>query len=236
MNAILLAAGLGTRLRPYTLCTPKCLIDVGGKPLLRWWLDWLHATSAIDSVLINTHHLAEQVVEYVKEVRHLYPFRIDTRYEARLLGTGASVHRYVLEPDVEWPVVVCLADTLVHVEWHAFLGAHRLLNAHYGTLLLFHTEEPRECGVVTLDGEGYIDSIVEKPSYPQGNLAVAGLMILRRPISALAPTADDLVGGILTQCATVPRGLAGVVLPGHVLDVGTPQRLALARQSVADKW
>ncbi len=236
MKAILLAAGLGSRLRPYTLHTPKCLIEVGGKPLLGWWFDWLQEADEIESVIVNTHHLAEQVCAYVAQVRTRYRFGIGTRHEPTLLGTAASVQEYASEPPCGNDVVVGLADTLVQVDWPAFRAAHRNLDPCYGTLLLFRTEHPRECGIAALDGDGYIQNIVEKPVAPSSDLAVAGLMILRNGVCEIRPTAEDLVGGVLTHCASVPRGLAGVELPGQVLDVGTPERLVRARKLVGARW
>ena len=64
-RALLLAAGLGTRLRPITLRTPKCLVPIGGKPLLGRWLRTLELAGC-DSVLINTHYLAEEVEAFLK--------------------------------------------------------------------------------------------------------------------------------------------------------------------------
>lgn len=236
MKAILLAAGMGRRLRPYTLQTPKCLIEVGGKPLLDWWFDWLQGAVEIDSVLVNTHYLAEQVAAHVDQVRSRYRFTLETRHEPELLGTAASVQRYAGEVSEGRDVVVGMADTLVQVDWNAFLAAHRTLNPLCGTLLLFRTEQPRECGITTLDDAGFIRRIVEKPALPESDLAVAGLMILRRMISGVPPAGGDLVGGLLAHCTHVPRGLAGVELPGHMLDVGTPERLEQARKLVGTRW
>ena len=59
-RALLLAAGLGTRLRPITLETPKCLVPIGGEPLLGRWLRQLELAGC-EAVLINTHYLADQV-------------------------------------------------------------------------------------------------------------------------------------------------------------------------------
>ena len=59
-RALILAAGLGTRLKPYTNYVPKCLIEIGHKPLLSHWLDKL-SESGCDSVLVNTHYKSQQV-------------------------------------------------------------------------------------------------------------------------------------------------------------------------------
>ena len=66
MKAFLLAAGLGTRLRPITENIPKCLIPVCGKPLLEWWLR-LFRLYEIDEVLINLHHLGNDVKSYIEK-------------------------------------------------------------------------------------------------------------------------------------------------------------------------
>ena len=66
MKAFLLAAGLGTRLRPLTDSVPKCLLPINGKPILEIWLEKL-AECGVEEVLINTHHLADQVEGFIQE-------------------------------------------------------------------------------------------------------------------------------------------------------------------------
>ena len=87
-RALLLAAGFGTRLRPITLHTPKCLVPIGGKPLLGRWLQQLE-NAGCDTVLINTHYLAGQVHTYLKswQSSNIYP----DRSRAELLGTAGPI-------------------------------------------------------------------------------------------------------------------------------------------------
>ena len=68
MKAVLLIAGLGTRLRPLTDTVPKCLLPINGKPLLGIWFDKLVAAGVSD-VLVNTHWLADQVTDYIDKQR-----------------------------------------------------------------------------------------------------------------------------------------------------------------------
>ena len=68
MRAILLAAGLGTRLRPITDTIPKCLVPINGKPLIDYWLEQL-TKAGIEKFLINTHYLHEQVESYIEPKR-----------------------------------------------------------------------------------------------------------------------------------------------------------------------
>ena len=83
IRALLLAAGLGTRLRPITLHTPKCLVQVAGEALLGRWLQQLESAGC-ESVLINTHYLAQQVVDFLEDW-HSPVMQIVTTYEPELL-------------------------------------------------------------------------------------------------------------------------------------------------------
>ena len=76
LRALLLAAGLGTRLRPLTLHTPKCLVSVAGEPLLSRWLRQLEAAGC-EAVMINTHHTADQV-EAILQERPAGPMGVNT--------------------------------------------------------------------------------------------------------------------------------------------------------------
>ena len=91
MKAFLLAAGLGTRLRPLTERVPKCLLPINGKPILEIWLEKLFR-HGVEEVLINTHHLADQVEEFVRknQDRKDWPV-IHLFFEANLLGSGGTV-------------------------------------------------------------------------------------------------------------------------------------------------
>jgi len=89
LRALLLAAGLGTRLRPITLHTPKCLVPVAGEPLLGRWLRQLEAAGC-EAVLINTHYLADQVEAFLQQ-RPAGPMGVHTIHEPELLGTAGTL-------------------------------------------------------------------------------------------------------------------------------------------------
>ena len=88
MKAVLLAAGLGTRLRPITDNIPKGLVPIRGKPLLAYWLDAL-VDAGVESVLVNLHYLADQVSEFVETRTDRN--RITLVEEPVLLGTAGTV-------------------------------------------------------------------------------------------------------------------------------------------------
>src|SRR5436305_5164725 len=88
MDAIILAAGLGTRLRPHTLHTPKPLLPVQGRPILDWTLGALPAP--VDRVVVVVHYLAEQVEAYLKGQKHFAAWDVVRQEEPR--GTGDALH------------------------------------------------------------------------------------------------------------------------------------------------
>jgi mannose-1-phosphate guanylyltransferase len=88
MKAFLLAAGLGTRLRPITDYVPKCMVEIDGQPLLDIWLGAL-AKAGVQEVLVNTHHLAAQVEAHV--ARRSTPPVVRLSHEPVLLGSAGTL-------------------------------------------------------------------------------------------------------------------------------------------------
>src|SRR6266851_7871712 len=138
MRALLLAAGLGTRLRPLTDQVPKCLVTIRGRPLLSYWLDDLLEDPRVERVLINTHHLHEQVRAFVTQSR--WSGRIDLVHETELLGTGGTIlaNRAYFG---ERPLFVAHADNLTDVSLGRLIDAHLAADPDVlATLLAFRTE------------------------------------------------------------------------------------------------
>jgi hypothetical protein len=93
MKALLLAAGVGSRLRPITLETPKCLVEIAGRPLLDYWLELLFGSEMFDGVVINTHYLPQlhwlaNIARYLRSdakirIRDFKDFRKITDFQDR---------------------------------------------------------------------------------------------------------------------------------------------------------
>jgi mannose-1-phosphate guanylyltransferase len=175
-KALLLAGGLGTRLLPLTATTPKCLVKIAGKPLIEYWLDALERASVLD-VLVNTHHLHEQVRDYLAEVSRRGPLRVGEAYEPKLRGSAGTVHENRAFADDADEILIVYADNLSNVSLERVLEFHR---SHRDpmTMMLFHTPYPKQCGIAELDPAGKILSFVEKPAEPKSDLANAGLYVV----------------------------------------------------------
>ena len=230
MKAFLLAAGFGTRLRPLTDTTPKCLVPIAGKPLLEYWLE-LFRRHGIAEVLLNTHYLREQVRDFVD--RHnrkgLLP-RITEFYEPELLGSGGTVaanREFVAGED---SFFICYADNLTNMD----LSGMQLFHKENGALLtmaLFRAGNPSQCGIARLDEADRIIAFEEKPQCPRSNLANAGVDIAGPELFSYFPdrTFSDFGKDVLPKL--VGR-MAGWETRDYLLDVGSPANYQKAQEDV----
>jgi mannose-1-phosphate guanylyltransferase len=224
-KALLLAGGLGTRLRPLTETTPKCLIPVAGRPMLDYWLDALEA-AGIDAALLNTHHLRDAVKTWLDAANARRSVRIEEAWEPELLGSAGTLTANRAWADDADTVLVIYADNLSSIDLTAFLACHRAHPDPF-TMALFHAPNPRACGIATLDGQGRITAFTEKPERPESDLANAGLYVL--DAAAWREIAD--MGAFDFGFDVLPRfvgRMRGFVHDGYHRDIGTPEALAAA--------
>jgi mannose-1-phosphate guanylyltransferase len=225
MKAVLLAAGLGTRLRPLTDVTPKCLVEVGGRTLLDVWLS-AFASVGVDEVLVNTHHLHEQVERHLARRADGAP-RVRTVHEPQLLGSAGTLvaNRRALERDEMFLAVN--ADNLTDFDLRRLVAEHRR-GGCLATISVFHAADPSRCGVVEIC-DGLVVGFEEKPAAPRSQLANAG-------IYAFSPAVLDLVEGppprdigydLLPKL--VGRARAVTIGDAYFTDVGTTDALRRAR-------
>src|SRR5262245_14910668 len=159
MRALLLAAGLGSRLRPLTDTIPKCLVPIRGRPLLAYWLDLLFL-GGIDRALINTHHLADQVWSFI--ISSPWRERTDLVNEDVLLGTCGTIvaNRTYFG---RGPLLVAHADNLTDLDLRSFAAAHATRpDGCVLTMLAFRTDDPKSCGILERDQAGIVCAFHEK--------------------------------------------------------------------------
>jgi len=179
MKALLLAAGLGTRLKPVTNFTPKCLVPINAKPLLEYWLENLTEVG-VDEFLINTSYLSEQVEEYVKKSK--YRDKITLVYEKELLNTGGTLlaNENFFKDEA---FLLVHADNLSFCDFTAFIESHKQrVDRCEITMMLFKSDNPSLCGIVELDKDGVVQKFHEKVESPPSNLANAAVYICESSI------------------------------------------------------
>jgi mannose-1-phosphate guanylyltransferase len=226
LKALLLAAGLGTRLRPITDKLPKCLVPIHGKPLLGYWLDILLA-NGIERILINTHYLPEAVQAFVQS--HPLRDRVSLVHEKVLLGTAGTVlkNRHWLEKEA---FLLAHADNLTRFDVQAFIKAHgRRQPGVEMTMMTFETDMPQSCGIVEWDENNLVVGFHEKVSHPPSHQANAAVYIIEPSIIEFLVSLNKEIIDFSTE-----------VLPHYILrmqifrntdyhrDIGTPESLRLA--------
>jgi len=224
MKAFLLAAGLGTRLWPITEEIPKCLIPINGKPLLQIWFE-LCEIHGITDVLINTHYLANQVTDFIKQKRdatsHL---SIKLTYEPDLLGSAGTIfkNRNFVENEKEF--FVLYADNLTNIDLGKLIKFHKS-HGDLFTMGLFKTDRPTTCGIAELDGNGGVISFEEKPKVPRANLAAAGIYVASPEIFKFFPHYEgkDVDDPLDLGFHVLPKLIGhmyGYLIDGYLLDIG----------------
>ncbi len=175
MKALLLAAGLGTRLRPITDKTPKCLVPINGKPLIDYWFEQLFQ-HGIERILVNTHYHAEQVINHIEASK--YKDRVDIVHEETLLNTGGTLLKNKNYFHNE-PFILAHSDNLCICDWNSFIASHQ--NRHETvaiTMMTFDTDKPETCGIVAVDGNSVVVGFYEKMNRPPSNRANAAVYIV----------------------------------------------------------
>jgi len=180
IKTILLAAGLGTRLRPLTNIWPKCLMPINSRPLLEYWLSTLFKVN-IREVLVNTHYFSEHVEEFLDQVQ--FKNWVKLRYEKNLLGTAGTI-RENLSFIGSNKLLLIHADNWSCCDFSDFLEYHEQSrpSGTLMTMMVFRTESPSSCGVVELNDKGVVVQFHEKVKNPPGNLANAAVYILESEV------------------------------------------------------
>ena len=225
MKAFLLAAGLGSRLRPITDVTPKCMLPVGGRPLLDIWLD-AFARAGVDEVLVNLHYLPEIVQNHLAERKGVPAVR--TTFEPQLLGSAGTLlanREWVSDEDF---FLACNADNLTDFDLRSLIGAHRAAGA-VATLTAFHSPNPSSGGVMEVDSAGTVTGFTEKPEHPVSDLVNAGIYAFQPALL------DELKGDLPCDIGydLLPRlvGRAHAVpIEGYFRDIGTPEAYRQAQE------
>ncbi|HXR13360.1 MAG TPA: NDP-sugar synthase [Solirubrobacteraceae bacterium] len=230
MNAMVLAAGRGTRLAQLGLGVPKALVEIGGEPLLARQLRYLHA-NGVRRVVVNAHHLSEAIECFAREYRSAGGPELVVLVEPELLGTAGGV-RNALAQLGERAFIVLYGDVLFEEPLEPLVRAHRERGA-LATLAVYESDALEGKGVISVDASGRINGFVEHGDFAPGTrgLVNAGLYVVEPELVAtLAPGVASDFGHDLFPAALARGELLAVhMLAAPVLDVGTPGDLERAR-------
>ena len=176
LQAILMAAGHGTRLHPFTKYCPKCLMPIHGKPLLEYWLCILKRIGC-RRVLVNTHHHRDLVQAFLSQDK--FTGWVTTTIEKILLGTAGTIRE-----NANWikkeTLLMAHADNWCHANFDEFVHFHfeeRPADSLI-TMMTFDTLTPESCGIVRVDHKGVVQEFHEKVKDPPGNMANGAIYLI----------------------------------------------------------
>jgi histidinol-phosphate phosphatase family protein len=188
------------------------------------------ADAGVRQVLINTHHLRDQVQDYITRANARGGQEVVEAFEPQLLGSAGTVTSHRAFADAADELLLVYADNLSDVDLPAMVAYHRS-HGDPVTMLLFRAFDPRACGIVELDGDGRVADFAEKPEHPRTNLANAGVYVVSA--AAFREMADahgvDLGHDVLGRFVGRMRGW---VHQGYHIDIGTHEALARANVDV----
>lgn len=220
---MLLAAGLGTRLRPLTLTTPKPMLPLGGARLIDYTLGYL-GKAGVEAVMINLHHLGDQIADYVGDGSR---FGIKAHYseEPEILGTGGGIKK-VEGFFGDEPFIALNGDALLDVDAANLIKRHDESGA--GATMVLKPLAPEDSyQPVSVEG-GFVTGF-----NGEGNHFYVGLQILTHKLLEKLPpagTASCLVKDGYKPFLEEGGRIAALTYDGYFNDVGTPERYSQAKR------
>ncbi|MCP4296838.1 MAG: NTP transferase domain-containing protein [Proteobacteria bacterium] len=232
MQALIYAAGFGTRLRPLTDDLPKALVPFRASPLLFWIITNL-IKQGIEEIVINTHYLAEKIEVFLQDYSFNIP--ISTSFESEILGTGGGLYK-TKRVWGEKPILICNADILCDIDLLQF-KAHQLKSQSAICLAINHVPAS---SMLLIDEDGILcgrEKEGKKSVYlqPQGSLQKVGFSgfhlfdpeILKIPVKRVEFSIIDQYFLLIQQGVKINTWDIG---QGFWLDVGTPGALKKAEK------
>lgn len=222
MKGLLLAAGLGTRLRPLTETTPKAMLPMDGHPLIAYGLGLLQR-AGIRDIVINLHYLGDHIQNYCKDGAQ-WGLRIRYSEEPEILGSGGGLKKAAALMSGE-PFVAINADTLMDMDIRAVIAAHNPKHAGLMTVIPVSPEDPY--GRVTVSAQGQLTG------FGSGIHTFAGVQVVTPQLIAQLPDGESSV----IANGYKPLLAAGAVIDtyvhtGYWNDIGTVERYEKTRSAI----
>ena len=222
MQALVLAGGEGTRLRPLTYTTPKPVMPLAGRPFLSFMLDWVRS-HGVDEVILSCGFMSDDVKHVLGDIYD--GMRLRYVVEEEPLGTAGPV-RLALDADLlDERLFILNGDVLTDMDLTAELAAHEKSGARV-TLALYPVEDTASYGVVPTRPDGSVEAFLEKSAGPAPtNRINAGAYVVEREVIKTAVPAGRAVSFEREVFPSlVGEGLYGFPSAGYWIDIGTPER------------
>lgn len=235
MKAVVMAGGLGTRLRPLTYIMAKPTVPIAGNPCIYYNLKSL-ADAGINDIIITSGYRVDDIMKVVGRFSETLDLNIIYSYEYVARGTAGGVKK--VEAFLEDTFLVTSGDVLCDIDFAEIVRYHRKKNA-FATMALSTVDNPSEYGIVGLDSEGRITRFKEKPKPEEAfsNLINAGIYVLEPEVLDYIPknTEFDFSKHTFPRMLADGRDLYGIRLKGLWKDIGRPRDLIDANYRICKK-
>ncbi|MBN1109620.1 MAG: NDP-sugar synthase [Methanomassiliicoccales archaeon] len=233
-QAVILAGGEGTRLRPLTDTRPKPLLPVLGMPCIEYVISSL-AEAGVEHIILACGYRSQDLIRMLGDGRRL-GLEMEFAFEERPMGTAGAVK--LLQDRLEPTFVVGSGDTMTDADLGALIDFHYERGAE-ATMGLTEVGRPEQFGIVGVDAEGRIERFKEKPRSEEvfSRVINAGTYVLNRNIIDLVPegTKFDFSKDLFPDLLRRGRGLYASPLRGYWKDIGRPEDLYLANIEMAER-
>jgi mannose-1-phosphate guanylyltransferase len=230
MQALILAGGEGTRLRPLTYTVAKPVLPLAGRPHVAYVIDWL-VRHGVDDVIVSCGHLAEGMRRAVADLEPGVEIRYAEEPDAR--GTAGAIR--FAEEMLGDRFLVLNGDVLCDLDLTALIEQHERTGAS-ATIALYPVEDPTGYGLVHRHDDGEITEFLEKPAPEQIDTDEinAGAYLLERSVLERIP--PDRAVSIEREVfpVLIGDGLYGIRLEGYWIDIGTPERYLEANWDILE--
>lgn len=222
MEVIILAGGLGTRLRSEVKDVPKCMAPVAGKPFLWYLLKDLKKYPEVNRVILSVGYLREVIFEWIPTVKEEFPFEFDYAIEEEPLGTGGGI-RLAMEKVTENEAIILNGDTYFAVDLNEMVARHKANDASKLTIALKPMKDFDRYGTVTTDENGRVLKFNEKQPCKEGEIN-GGVYVLSKDDSIFEgkPKKFSFETAVMQEKCGETGCLFGVVQNGYFIDIGIP--------------
>jgi len=221
VQALILAGGEGTRLRPLTYTTPKPVMPLAGRPFLSFMLDWAHS-HGVDEVILSCGFMSDDVKRVLGDIYD--GMRLRYVVEEEPLGTAGPVRLALDEGVLADRLIVLNGDVLTDIDLSAELAQHTDTGAR-ATLALYPVDDTASYGVVPTDADGRVEAFLEKSDgEAPTNRINAGAYVIERGVIESIPAGRPVSFEREVFPALVGDGLYGYLAEGYWIDIGTPDR------------
>lgn len=225
LNSVILAGGLGTRLRGVVPELPKALAPVNNKPFLDIILTALSKWECIEKVVIAVGYMADKIIERYKDTSR-YNFKILFSVEEKLLGTGGAIKKVLPQTETD-NVLVLNGDSYIEADLYGLVKKHMEVGSSM-TIVLREVENASRYGRVKLNSDNRIICFEEKIPEPSKGYINAGMYLMKRKL--FDEVKDNVVISLEKELLPVfiKEGVFGYISHGKFIDIGIPDTYKIA--------